>query len=77
MYNITLRESRGVTGIDWRQVFEDVDEFVHKRLALDAEQKVFEIFVREVHSPARVPPELNCRNVLFFFAHKMLDSDID
>jgi len=66
-----------VTGIDGRQVFEDVDELVHELLALDAEQKVFEIFVREVHSPARVAPELNWRNVLFFFAHKMLDSDID
>src|SRR5262249_39693102 len=76
LYDTTIRQSRGLTGtrMGLRQAFEHFDEFMQQGLALDAEQEMFEIVIREVSSSARVAPKLNCGNVLFFFSHKMLDS---
>ena len=35
---ITIRESRGLAGIDGREAVENVDEFIHERLAFNAKQ---------------------------------------
>jgi hypothetical protein len=67
-------ELSGGTRLHGRQAVENVDKLIHERLAFDAEQKMLEMVLREVRSPAGVTPKRDRGYMLFFRFHKMLDS---
>ena len=67
-------ELSGWTMLHGRQAVENVDKLIDERLAFDAEQKMLEMVLGEVCSPAGVTPKLDGGYMLFFRFHKMLDS---
>ena len=68
-------QSRSVAGIDRRNVVQNVDELVHKRLAFDTEEEVLKRVIREVGRSARIAPEFDCGYVWFFFSHTNVGLD--
>ena len=63
-------------GICWTQAGHHVQKFIHQGLAVNTEQQMFEIIVRQIHISVCVFPQLHCRHMWFFFRHTILDSGI-